>query len=113
MASMAWAMFGSSGVMESATQRSSALMTWSISSVDFSSMRAEAGLGCSVRRVSRGSGIKDYCMVVEVSASTRKEYAARMNRVVDYIQNHLADPLDLDQLAAVACFSSFHFHRLF
>jgi len=36
-----------------------------------------------------------------------------MNRVVDYIQNHLADPLDLEQLAVVACFSSFHFHRLF
>jgi AraC family transcriptional regulator len=52
-------------------------------------------------------------MVVEASESTRREYAARMNRVVDYIQNHLADPLGLEQLAAVACFSSFHFHRLF
>ena len=52
-------------------------------------------------------------MAVEASASTRREYAARMNRVVDHIQNHLADPLDLEQLAAVACFSSFHFHRLF
>jgi len=52
-------------------------------------------------------------MVVEMSASTRREYAARMNRVVDYIQDHLADPLNLEQLAAVACFSSFHFHRLF
>ena len=36
-----------------------------------------------------------------------------MNRVVDHIQRHLADPLDLGQLAAVACFSPFHFHRLF
>jgi AraC family transcriptional regulator len=52
-------------------------------------------------------------MFVDASASTRGEYAARMNRVVDYIQNHLADPLDLEQVAAVACFSSFHFHRLF
>jgi AraC family transcriptional regulator len=52
-------------------------------------------------------------MTVETSASTRREYAARMNRVVDYIQNHLADPLDLGHLATVACFSSFHFHRLF
>jgi AraC family transcriptional regulator len=47
------------------------------------------------------------------SEATRREYAARMNRVVDHIQLHLADPLDLEQLAAVACFSPFHFHRLF
>ncbi len=52
-------------------------------------------------------------MVTEVSESTRLEYAARMNRVIDHIQCHLADPLDLEQLAAVACFSPFHFHRLF
>src|SRR4051794_2216436 len=52
-------------------------------------------------------------MAVELSESTRREYAARMNRVVDHIQSHLADPLDLQQLAAVACFSPFHFHRLF
>jgi AraC family transcriptional regulator len=52
-------------------------------------------------------------MVTEASESTRREYAARMNRVVDHIQRHLADPLDLEQLAAVACFSPFHFHRLF
>jgi AraC family transcriptional regulator len=52
-------------------------------------------------------------MVTEASESTRREYAARMNRVVDYIQAHLADPLDLERLAGVACFSPFHFHRLF
>ncbi len=36
-----------------------------------------------------------------------------MNRVVDHIQAHLAEPLDLERLSAVACFSPFHFHRLF
>lgn len=36
-----------------------------------------------------------------------------MNRVVDHIQAHLDEPLDLERLAAVACFSPFHFHRLF
>ncbi|MGD1098018.1 MAG: GyrI-like domain-containing protein [Bryobacteraceae bacterium] len=51
--------------------------------------------------------------MVQVTESTRSEYAARMNRVVDHIQSHLEDPLDLEQLAAVACFSPFHFHRLF
>jgi AraC family transcriptional regulator len=52
-------------------------------------------------------------MAIAASESTRREYAARMNRVVDHIQSHLADPLDLEQLASVACFSPFHFHRLF
>lgn len=43
----------------------------------------------------------------------RAEYAARFNRVVDYIQANLAEPLDLAALASVACFSPYHFHRLF
>ena len=45
--------------------------------------------------------------------SRRAEYAARFNRVVDYIQEHLPEPMDLDTLAGVACFSPYHFHRLF
>jgi AraC family transcriptional regulator len=52
-------------------------------------------------------------MIVAASESTRREYAARMNRVVDHIQSHLAEPLNLERLADVACFSPFHFHRLF
>ena len=52
-------------------------------------------------------------MAAQASESTRQEYATRMNRVVDYIQCHLEDPLDLERLAAVACFSPFHFHRIF
>lgn len=36
-----------------------------------------------------------------------------MNRVVDYIQGHLNETLELERVAAVACFSPFHFHRLF
>jgi hypothetical protein len=47
------------------------------------------------------------------SEATREKYAARMNRVVDHIHKHIEDPLDLEQLAAVANFSPFHFHRLF
>ena len=43
----------------------------------------------------------------------RVEYAARFNRVMDYIQIHLAEPMELDALASVACFSPYHFHRLF
>lgn len=40
-------------------------------------------------------------------------YVARFNRVVDYIDSHLAETLDLRTLAAVAHLSPWHFHRLF
>jgi AraC family transcriptional regulator len=45
--------------------------------------------------------------------SHRREYERRVNRVIDHIQAHLADELTLEQLAAVAAFSPFHFHRVF
>jgi len=47
------------------------------------------------------------------SASTRTEYIARINRVLDYIDVHLDEALPLEALARVACFSPFHFHRIF
>ena len=43
----------------------------------------------------------------------RGEYTARINRVLDYIQAHLAEELTLEQLARVANFSRYHFHRVF
>ena len=46
-------------------------------------------------------------------SSHRREYERRVNRVMDYIQAHLADELTLESLAAVAAFSPFHFHRVF
>jgi len=41
------------------------------------------------------------------------EYSLRMNKVLDYIDRHLDEPLELDTLADVAHFSRFHFHRVF
>jgi AraC family transcriptional regulator len=43
----------------------------------------------------------------------RQEYVARINRVIDHVDTHLGDELTLDTLADVACFSRFHFHRIF
>ncbi len=40
-------------------------------------------------------------------------YQERLSRVFRYIEQHLDEPLDLDQLSEVACFSKYHFHRLF
>ncbi|MBO9646895.1 MAG: AraC family transcriptional regulator [Variovorax sp.] len=47
------------------------------------------------------------------SLISRHTYVARINRVIDHIDGHLADPLDLASLAQVAHFSSWHFHRVF
>jgi AraC family transcriptional regulator len=41
------------------------------------------------------------------------EYAKRMHRALEYIDRHLDKTLDLPELADVAHFSAFHFHRLF
>ncbi|HON78363.1 MAG TPA: AraC family transcriptional regulator [Spirochaetota bacterium] len=43
----------------------------------------------------------------------KKEYVSRINRVIDYIENHLDEPMTLDILAGVAHFSPYHFHRIF
>lgn len=42
-----------------------------------------------------------------------ESYTARINRVMDYIDTHLGDEMDLEILASIACFSKYHFHRLF
>lgn len=44
---------------------------------------------------------------------TSLAYAARIERVLMHIAEHLDDVLDLDHLAGIACFSPYHFHRLF
>jgi len=47
------------------------------------------------------------------SAFLRQEYVARINRVIDHVDAHLGEELPLAELADVACFSRFHFHRIF
>lgn len=44
---------------------------------------------------------------------TLKDYKARLLRVLVHIQQNLDDPLSLEELARLACFSPFHFHRVF
>ncbi len=48
-----------------------------------------------------------------VSDKARREYERRINKAIDYIAAHLADNPTLDEIAAAASFSKFHFHRLF
>jgi AraC family transcriptional regulator len=40
-------------------------------------------------------------------------YRSRINNVIDYVNNNLNKSLSLEELASVAFFSPFHFHRIF
>src|SRR5689334_21877474 len=42
-----------------------------------------------------------------------QNYHARMQRALDYIDQHLDGNLDLETVSRVAAFSKFHFHRQF
>jgi AraC family transcriptional regulator len=44
---------------------------------------------------------------------TQESYIARIERVLVYISDHLDDDLGMDCLAEVACFSAYHFHRIY
>jgi AraC family transcriptional regulator len=44
---------------------------------------------------------------------TEQDYYERILRTLLYMQQHLDEELELEQLAAVANFSRFHFHRVF
>ena len=50
--------------------------------------------------------------MVQRSAQVR-EYIQRINGVMDYIDGHLGENMTLDNLAGVAGFSPYHFHRIF
>lgn len=45
--------------------------------------------------------------------SNRPVYEGRVHAVMDYVEAHLADELTIEQLAQVAHFSPYHFHRIF
>jgi len=48
-----------------------------------------------------------------LASASEKEYIHRINAVLDYIDQHLDQDLSLHELAKVATFSKYHFHRLF
>lgn len=41
------------------------------------------------------------------------DYVDRVNRAIDHVLAHIGEPLPLEEVAKVACFSAFHFHRIF
>lgn len=50
---------------------------------------------------------------MNVQEKSKQEYISRLNRVMDFIDQNLDQPLDLKTIASIASFSPFHFHRIF
>ncbi len=50
---------------------------------------------------------------MNTNETSRKEYIARLNKVMDYVEKHVDQPLNLNALADIASFSPYHFHRIF
>jgi len=42
----------------------------------------------------------------------KSEYVQNIDRVIEYLRGNLHRPVKLAELADVACFSEFHFHRM-
>jgi len=47
------------------------------------------------------------------NSRSKKEYLQRIYKVQDYIEANVCDSLSLEELAAIAGFSKYHFHRIF
>lgn len=44
---------------------------------------------------------------------SKQEYIARINRIMEYIEQHIDQPINLYAMSQIAHFSPFHFHRIF
>src|SRR4051812_29338342 len=47
------------------------------------------------------------------TTQANSEYVHRIDRVIDHLRGNLDRQVKLGELAKVACFSEFHFHRIF
>lgn len=45
--------------------------------------------------------------------TNKNEYVSRINKVIDYIDRNISDEFTLSGLSKIACFSKYHFHRIF
>ncbi len=52
-------------------------------------------------------------MKKDTAVALRNEYISRVNKVQDYIEMNVSEGFSLNQLAQIAGFSSYHFHRIF
>ena len=74
-------------------------------------MRNEASEGTPTPRAVGGSSRPGKAKELDTTISA--DYTERINRAIDFVVRDLSAPLKLDDVAREACFSPFHFHRIF
>jgi AraC family transcriptional regulator len=57
--------------------------------------------------------VKRNTLIQQNMPQGNSEYINRIDRVINYLRNNLDRSIKLQELASVACFSEFHFHRIF
>ena len=57
--------------------------------------------------------MQKYGLFPNIGLPKQKEYAKKFNNILNYIDIHYTENLNLDKMAAMAGFSKFHFARLF
>jgi len=55
----------------------------------------------------------NYQYIMSIQETSRAEYIARINRVMEYVYEHYSEQVTLAGLADIAHFSPYHFHRIF
>lgn len=50
---------------------------------------------------------------MSIQEASRTEYVSRINKVMEFVDEHYFEQVDLDAMARIAHFSPFHFHRIF
>ena len=51
--------------------------------------------------------------LAKIRARTSSEYTRRINHALDFIEQHLDQPIRLEDLSRASHFSAYHFHRIF
>jgi transcriptional regulator GlxA family with amidase domain len=78
-----------------------------------SGSRAAAKTAKSIKHGDGKSGRTPPAAPSPMKPITLRDYKERLLRVLVYLQQYLDEPLSLDVLAARACLSPHHFHRVF
>lgn len=52
-------------------------------------------------------------MILVRTGAKKMEWIERLNQAIEYIEEHLTDEIDYDELGKIACCSSYHFQRMF